>query len=470
MKISEATSGIEALGDNKVKLTVEVDETELETAIDQAFRRIAADVRVPGFRKGRAPRRVLEAQLGYQYGRQEAIREALPGYYQRAVFDQELDVIDVPELEVLDGLEEGILVFDATVQVRPVVVISGYHDLRIEVPDPTATDEEVDDQIEKMRIEHIEYETVERPAQDGDLVTINIVGSHEGEALPALSANDYDYGVGSGTVVAEIDENLRGTSAGDEIEFAAVHPDAESSPLHFAVAVLAVKKPVLPELNDAWVAAVSEFDTLEEWRADLDEILSEKKRSAVGRVADQKLSDSLAALVEEDLPEALINSEIDLKLHTFLGNIRNAGIAEEEFLSSVGKDINQVRSEFTAPATRDVKLDLALRAIAQAEELNTHAAFEASIKKEAQAADLESGEYIRLLKKIGELVSARAAFAKTQALDWLLVNVDLVDENGQPLEWYEIDSVFTDHIDHIDHTDHTDHAEPLPMPTDGAEQ
>src|ERR1700704_428696 len=210
---------VEPLEGNKVKLSVEVDESEFEKDIDAAFRRIAREVRLPGFRPGKAPRRILEAKLGKDVGREEALREALPTYYYQAVKENEVDAIAAPELEITAGKEEGPVAFDAVVEVRPSVSVPGYASLRVEIPKPEATDEEIDAQIERLRQQYGELTAVDRPAIDADHVTITINGSRDGEAMPGLQADDYLYEVGTASIADELDDNLRGAKVGDILSF-----------------------------------------------------------------------------------------------------------------------------------------------------------------------------------------------------------------------------------------------------------
>ena len=169
-------TSVTELEDNKVKLSVEVDEQEFESALDAAFRKIAREVRIPGFRPGKAPRRLLEARLGEGVARGEALRDAIPDYYAKAVREHDVDVIAAPEIDITDGEEQGPIAFDAVVEVRPVVTVPGYESLRVTLPRPAATDEEIDAQIDRMRRQYAELETVERPAAEGDVVTIDVEG------------------------------------------------------------------------------------------------------------------------------------------------------------------------------------------------------------------------------------------------------------------------------------------------------
>src|SRR5262249_13918903 len=171
---------VEPLEGNKVKLSVEVDEQEFEKALDQAFRKIAREVRIPGFRPGKAPRRILEARLGKEAARNEALRDALPGYYAQALRDQDVDAIAPPEIDITAGEESGPAAFAAVVEVRPHISVPGYGGLRVTVPSPEVTDAEIDAQVDRLRGNFGHLETVSRPARDGDHVTIDLKAT-EGE-------------------------------------------------------------------------------------------------------------------------------------------------------------------------------------------------------------------------------------------------------------------------------------------------
>jgi trigger factor len=370
MSSSNISSTVEPLDDNKVKLSVEVDDAEFDTAIDAAFKRIAKEVRMPGFRPGKAPRKLLEAQFGHGIGREEALREALPDYYAQAVVAHDVDVIAPPDIEITAGQEEGTVTFDAVVEIRPTVEVGGYDGLRVEIPSPTPSDEEIDEQIDRMRQQYAEFVPVERPAEDGDHVTIDIAGTHEGEDVPGLTTSDYDYEVGTGAVVAEIDENLRGASAGDELEFEAEHPDPdEEAPLSFNVTVKEVKEAVLPELNDEWAAESSEFETVEELRADLVTRMSSMRIAQARMALQQNTAEALAELVTAEIPEAMIENEIDARLQDLVQRLQQQGMDPGQYLAQMGQTPEQLRAEFREPSEQAVKVDLALRTVAETEGL-----------------------------------------------------------------------------------------------------
>ena len=216
---------VEPLEGNKVKLTIQVDEQEFEKAIDAAFRKIAKEVRVPGFRPGKAPRRILEARLGKESGRSEALRDALPDYYTQALREHDVDAIAPPEIDITAGQESGALAFDAVVEVRPQIHLAGYDGLRVEVPSPTATDEDIDAQVDRLRGNFGELTTVDRPARDGDHLTIDLHGSRDGQDVAGMTTDDFLYELGSGSVLPELDDNLPRRPAGDILAFVAQLPD-----------------------------------------------------------------------------------------------------------------------------------------------------------------------------------------------------------------------------------------------------
>ena len=244
-------STLETLEDNKVKLSVTIDADEFEPKLDAAYQAISKEVRIPGFRPGKVPRRLIEQRFGPEMAREEALRQALPEFYSKAVVDNEVDVIAAPEIDITGGQAEGDVTFDAVVEIRPEITVAGHDSLRVEIPSPHPTDQDLEDRIDSIRRQHAELDTVDRAAADEDHVTIDIAGTVEGEAVPGLTAEDYDYVVGSGAVVAEIDENLRGASAGDELEFSADHPDdSQDDQIDFVIKVKEVQASVLPEPND----------------------------------------------------------------------------------------------------------------------------------------------------------------------------------------------------------------------------
>ena len=426
---------VEPLEGNKVKLSVEVDESEFEKDIDAAFRRIAKEVRLPGFRPGKAPRRILEAKLGKDVGREEALREALPNYYYQAVKDHDVDVIAAPEIDITAGKEDGPVAFDAVVEVRPTVLVPGYGSLRIEIPKPEATDEEIDAQVERLRQQFGELTVVDRPAIDGDHVTITINGSRDGDDIAGLQADDYLYELGTGTIADELDENLRGAKVGDILTFDAQPQDPDEAPVQFRVIVKDIKEKVLPDVTDEWANEVSEFETVDELRADIAERITRVRKIQAQMAVREKTANALVELVDEDVPEPLVNSEMQQRLQDFALRLQAQGIAPEQYFQATGQAQDEFVEELRTLAVQGVKADLALRAVADEEGIEaTDDDIDAEMEALAERVKEKPAKVRQQLERADQMPAVRSDIKKRKALDWLVEHVELVDEQGNPIE------------------------------------
>ncbi|MEC7673002.1 MAG: trigger factor [Actinomycetota bacterium] len=429
-------STVETLDDNRVKLSVEVDEETFDVAVNAAFKRIAKEVRMPGFRPGKAPRRLLEAQFGSAVGREEALREAMPEYYAQAVIEHDVDVVAPPEIEITGGQEDGPVQFDAVVEIRPSVSAAGYDGLRVEIPNPVASAEEIDEQIDNLRRNFAELSVVERAAADEDHVTIDIEATHGDEPVPGLTTTDYDYLLGSGAVVPEIDENLRGASAGDEVEFSADHPDPEEEePLQFSIAVKEVKEAVLPDLDDEFAKANSEFETVEDLRADMADRMNTMRIQQANMAVQQNTAEALAALVTDEIPESMIENEINARIQDLVQRLQQQGMDVGAYLDAVGQTAETLAAEFREPAEQAVKVDLALRSVADLQGLvPDDDRIDEVIAEMAGPSGQDPDELKARLAEVGQISALRADLAKQAAMEWLTDNVELVDEDGEAID------------------------------------
>jgi trigger factor len=427
---------VEPLEGNKVKLSVEVEEDEFERALDDAFKRIAAEVRIPGFRPGKAPRRILEARIGNDVARQEALREALPEYYARAVDEHDVDAIAPPEIDITGGQEGGPVQFEATVEVRPRIEVAGYQNLRVEVPSPQADEAEIDEQVDRLRKQSGELQAVERPAVDGDHVTIDIAGSVGGEPVEGLQADDYLYEVGTGAVVPEIDDHLRGGKVGDILVFEASHPDPDvEDPISFRVLVKDVKEQVLPDADDEWASEASEFETLEELRADLRERIGNIKRVQAQLSLRQGVVDRLVELVADEPPEALVQGEIERRLNDIAHRLQHQGATIQQWLEATGQSVEDLVGELRADATTTVKADLAIRAVIEAEEITADDdEVDAEIERLAQRFEQEPDQLRKELERAGRMSAVRSDVQRSKALEWLAERAEVVDPDGTPVD------------------------------------
>lgn len=443
-----------------VKLRVEVDEATFEVALDAAFKKLAREVRLPGFRPGKAPRKVLEARIGVEYARAEAIQAEMGNYYASALKNHDVDAIAQPEIDLESGEESGPVVFDAVVEVRPVVEISGYDNLTVEIPSPVAAEADIEAQIDGVRGQSAELVEVERAATSGDLVTIDIAGTVDGEPLPGLVADDYSYEVGSGAVGEELDAELEGASAGDSLDFTSQHPVEEDTTIDFHVEVHAVKERVLPELTDEWVDENTEFDTAAEMRADVEERLGAQARHQANQAFREGTAAAAGDLVDVDVPDSLVSAEMNDQLQNVSYSLQMQGISLEQWLMFNGKSEEEFAEDLKDGSAQSAKVDLALRAIALAEGMTpTDDDIDAEMEQlAAQVGDKPAVIRARLVEN-DNLLSLRADLTKRAALEWLLDHVAIVDvDSGDSIDRASLEEP-ADESTGSDGSDDTDNAE-----------
>lgn len=425
----------EPLEGNLVRLSVEIDEPEFDRAMGDVVRTLARQVRVPGFRPGKVPRKVLEARMGGAGAlRAEALREALPDFYAQAVVDTELDPIAQPEIDITGGEDSGAVSFDAVVQVRPLVTIPGYDGLQVTLPGLDVKEEEVQHQVDRLRENDAELEVVDRPVIDGDLVTIDLHGNDASEA-EVVGVDDYLYEVGTGAVVPELDAELHGAKAGAILAFDAANPRDPDEQVAFRVLVKEVKVKKLPAETDEWAAESSEFATMAELRADIEERIRRVKLVQTQMTLRQKAIEALSGLVaDDDVPEILVDAEVNERLHDLQHRLEAQKLGLAEYFQATGTSPDDLLASVRVDAHAAVKADLALRALVEAEELPlSDEELDAEVSTMAERMDTSPADLRRRLDTAGRTGAVRSELRKGKALEWLLDHVDLVDEEGKPM-------------------------------------
>jgi trigger factor len=421
---------VEPLEGNKVKLSIELDESEFGSAIDAAFRKISREVRIPGFRPGKAPRKLVEARVGIEAARQEAIRDALPGYYERALRENDIEPIAAPEIDITSTDTDPTMAFDAVVEIMPTVSVAGYGGLRIVLPSLTITEEDIDVRVDRTRDQFAELVPVSRPARDGDHVLIDRTMSQGSESSVV---EDFSYEVGSGEITPELDDNLRGAKAGDILRFNVHHE--QIGEVTFSILVKEVREKILPEISDDWAGEASEFDTVEELRANYRvELEAVRKLEAAMQVRD-KVIEALVELVDEEIPEALVAPEMERRLRSLSHRLSHQGVDIAGFLQSLGESQNEFVAELRNESTNAVKADLALKAVAEAEGVEVS---EDEVEQEIQDLARQSKKKPSVVRKELEnedhLPAVRSGIRKTKALEWLIAHTEFVDEEGQVID------------------------------------
>ena len=425
---------IETLEGNKVKLSVEVDEVEFDKNIDQAFRKIAKEVRIPGFRQGKAPRKLLEAQIGIGAARSQAIQDAIPEYLSLAVREHNVDLIATPQIEVTKGEEEGVVGFDATCEIRPVITVPGYNGLRIELPAVVVSETEVSDAMNSERARHGTLTDVSRAIALGDHVTLDLSGTREGNPVPGLNVEDWLYEVGKKWVSPKFDDMLIGAEVGTKVEYSEA-PNGTTDVAEMTVIVKKVQEMVLQELTDEWVSEhVAEFDTQEAWKNSLRERLEYMKLNQTRGVFVERTTAALAELVTIDAPESMVGSDLQARVRNTVEQFQAQGIQIDQWLSATGQSTEAFIESMRGESVKAVKVDLALRAVAEAQNIS---ADDDEVDNELNRIATQAGRKVAQVRKVyeqndalGELV---AQIRKSKAVDWLLRNSTLVDPDGNAI-------------------------------------
>jgi len=451
-------SSVEVLEDNKVKVYVEVEEAEFDKDIDKAFKLLAKEVNLPGFRAGKVPRKVLEARVGLGPAREQALRDAVPEYLSRAVNENDVDLIATPEVEITDGEESGPVEFEATCQVRPIITVSGYDALRVELPGVEVGDTDITEAQEAELARDASLSDVDRPAQTGDFVVIDMTALRDDEEVLGLNTEDWSYEIGQGWVTDDFDEHLVGVSAGDTIEFKAT-PKGTEDEADFTVKVQTVQSRELPELTDEWVDEnVGEFDTVEAWTENLRETLAERKLSTARQQAGTALNDALAELVEIEVPEPMVAADLNQRVQGTIQQFQAQGIDFEQWMQATGQDPESFVEGMRGQSEQAVKVDLALRAIAVAENIDvTDDELEREYARMAMQYSQKAKEIRRAYEQNDAVSELIGQISKSKAFDVLVHSATYVDEDGN-----EIDS---DSLIGHTHGEH-DHDEHEPEATD----
>lgn len=359
-------STVEKLSPTRVRINVEVPFAELQPEFDQAYKQLARQVRLPGFRPGKAPAKLLEARLGRGAVLEQVVNGALPSRYSEAVTSAEVRPLGEPAIEVTrieDGEE---LVFTAEVDVRPDIDLPDLSELKVSVDTVEVADDEVDSELQSLRARFGTLKSAERPAQTGDFVSIDLSATVDGEPIAEAQTEGLSHEIGSGQLIEGLDEALVGLSAGESATFSTklVAGERAGQDAEVTVTVQAVKERELPEPDDEFAQLASEFDTIDELRADLAErVLRVKRIHQAEKIRDTTL-ETLLEMVEVPLPEAIVQSQVDAALHNAIHGLDH----DEDRFAAVLEEQGSSREKFDAEnreaAEKAVKTQLLMDAIA----------------------------------------------------------------------------------------------------------
>jgi trigger factor len=431
-------STFEETAKHTVRLAVEVPPEEFAPDLDRAYRKVAGEVKVPGFRKGKVPRQIIDARVGRDVVMDEFVHDSLPSYYARALREHELAPIGDPEIDLDEVREDQPLKFTATVEIRPRLELQPeqYRGIAVTRPDTEASQADLDEYVDRLRDRFAELEVVSRPARPGDYVLADVRASRHGQEVPEATRLGFLSEVGAGELVTELDKELEGKRKGDIVKFNATLPEAfgevAGTEVTFQALVKEVKSKKLPAADDEFAKTASEFDTLAELREDLRTKIGQLKEAEGQALIRDQVLRAVVDQVDVDLPDRLVDEETEARVQRARTRAEQAGTTLEEALAGQGWDELRFRSDARAHATRAIKADLVLEAVARGEGLTVS---DEDLGREvaalAQASGRDVREVARLIERSGQVTSLAGDIIRSKALD-VLVEAAEVTSGGSP--------------------------------------
>ncbi|HEY5336326.1 MAG TPA: trigger factor [Mycobacteriales bacterium] len=425
----------EALTPTRVKLTVEVPFEELAPALAAAYKKIASQVRVQGFRPGKVPPRIIDQRVGRATVLDEAVNDALPRLYSDAASEQELRPVAQPTVDVTSFADGEPLVFTAEVDVRPEFELPDYDGLAVTVDAVTVTDDDVAEQLDALRQRFGTLEGVDRPVESGDFVSIDLAAERDGTPLSDATTSGLSYEVGSDSLVPGLDDALVGLAPDASATFESELMGEAAGPAQVTVTVRSVRKQVLPELDDDFATTASEFDTLDELKTAVRERAASMKQVEQGMQARDRTLETLLDLVDIPLPEAAVENEVEGRLHNMGHELEGIGQTLESYLSLQGKDRAEFDAELREGSSKSVKSTFVLDAVAAKEELGiSDEELTDQVVRRAQRAGVEPQQYANQLMQAGQLPMLVSEIVRGKALALVMEAAVVTDTEGHPVD------------------------------------
>ena len=365
---------VEKLEKSMVALTIEASAQEFEAAIEKVYKKERGRIMIPGFRKGKAPRKIIEAMYGAEIFYEDAVNEIYPELFAQAVEQEKLDTVAFPEVELLDAGKEGFS-FKATVAIRPEVKLGKYKGLTAPKDAVKVTEKDIDNEMQPYVQRATSVVDVERKAKKGDIVNIDFEGFMDGKAFDGGKGEGHDLELGSNSFIPGFEDQLVGVKAGAEKDVVVTFPadygaeDLAGKEATFKVKVNAVKEKVAPKLDDEFAKDVSEFETLADFRKDLGDKLTARLESQAKRAFEEALMHQVTDEMTVEIPDPMVEARAQRMMEEYSQRITSQGIPFENYLAMTGLTVDMLKAEAMEGALRQVKVDLALGAIAKAEKI-----------------------------------------------------------------------------------------------------
>jgi trigger factor len=428
---------VEELSPTRVKLTVEVPFDELKSNLDHAYREVARQVRVHGFRPGRVPPRVIDQRVGRAAVLEHAVNEAVNELYGKALAENEVFPLGQPEVEITK-LEDGKeLAFTAEVDRRPVFELPDLDGLAVTVDDAEVTPDQVEEYLGSLRERFASLKGVDRPVADGDFVSIDLAATVDGEPVEDAQASGISYEVGSGNMLDGLDEALVGTSAGDTKTFTADLAGGQLAGMSadVQVTVNSVKVKELPVVDDEFAQSASEFDTIGELRAGTRKQLEQMRRAGQAGQARERALDAVLQQVDVPLPERVVESEVQARRDSLESRLQQAGMTMDAYLEGSGQTARQLEDDFEQDARRSVKAGFILDKLAMDEELGVETdELNAYVTEQAYRIGVPPAQLAEQLTEQNQLSSVVADVLRSKALSLVTERANVTDETGRTVD------------------------------------
>jgi trigger factor len=435
-------STVERLSPTRVRINVEVPFDELKPDFDRAYKKIAQQVRVPGFRPGKVPARIIEARLGRGVVLEEVVNGAVPAKYSEAITAAEdLTPIGRPDIEVTEIADNDKLSFKAEVDVRPQIDLPDLASLAVSVDDVEVTDADVQEQLDNLRARFGTLASVERPAAKDDFVLIDLSATVEGKPVEDATTTGFSYQVGQGGLIDGIDEAIEGLSAGEEATFTSrlVAGEFADQDAEITVKVTAVKERQLPDADDEFAQLASEFDTLEELTADLRERLGRVRRMEQVTQARDKVLDAIVDATDVPLPETVVKAEVDSAVHDAVHPFEHDEGKFEEFLVSQGRTREQFDADTKEAAEKSVRTRLVLDALADREKTTvSEQELTERIVFQAQQYQMQPEEFVQRIQEAGQLGAVYSDVRRSKALIAAVRAATVTDPSGSEVDMSDL--------------------------------
>jgi trigger factor len=430
-------SAVETLTPTRAKLTVEVPFEELKPSLDAAYKKIAQQINVPGFRRGKVPPLVIDRQVGRGAVLDQAINDALPQLYVQALQDNDLQPLAQPEIDITKFEDNESLEFTAELDVRPEISLPDYEGLEATVDDITVTDEEVEQEMQSLRERFASLNDVDRPAEDGDFVTIDLKASRDGEVVEGAEVTGMSYQVGRGGMIDGLDEALVGMKAGDEKRFQSqlVGGDQAGEDVDVDVKVTAVKEQELPELDDDFAQTASEFDTVADLTEDVRTRLERSKRLEQAAAARDAVLERLLEMVDVPLPESVVTAEIQARRENIEQQLMFAGMTMEQYLDSEKQTVDEFEADLEKRVRDAVAAQFLLDEVAKKEEVGVdQQELSEHVMRRAQQSGQDPNEFAKHMVEHNHIPEMVQEVLRGKALATIVDAARITDRSGAEVD------------------------------------